>query len=94
MGSDHVSIIKQLSVLQGVFGRLAGGWDNFQVHPQEIILPTPDGALVMGRYSGTVKGTGRRIDGQFAHVWRVHGDKIKGFQQYTDTAQFSKAIAQ
>ena len=80
------------AILHGVLGRIAGEWDDFQVQPQEI-LATTDGALAMGRYSGTYKGTGRRIDAEFAHVWRVTGGKITGFQQYTDTAQFSHAVA-
>jgi ketosteroid isomerase-like protein len=78
--------------LQGVFGRIAGEWDDFQVQPQEI-LATSDGVLAMGRYSGSYKATGRRVDAQFAHVWRVSGGKISGFQQYTDTAQFTHAVA-
>jgi ketosteroid isomerase-like protein len=45
-----------------------------------------------GRYTGTYKATGRRIDAQFAHVWRISDGKVSGFQQYTDTAQFHDAI--
>jgi ketosteroid isomerase-like protein len=81
------------AVLQGVFGRIAGDWDNFRVELQEA-LPTPDGAVTLGRYSGTYKATGRAVHAQFAHVWKVRGGKISGFQQYTDTAQFSRATAQ
>jgi ketosteroid isomerase-like protein len=81
------------AVLQGVFGRLIGEWDNFSVHPQSI-LATLAGAVALGRYSGTYKKNGRRIDAQFAHVWSIDDGKISGFQQYTDTAQFTRAIAQ
>ena len=80
------------AVLQGVFGRIGSEWDRFTVTPEQI-LATPDGAVALGRYTGTHKQTGRRIDAQFAHVWRVNGGKITGFQQYTDTAQFHKAVA-
>jgi ketosteroid isomerase-like protein len=80
------------AILQGVFGRLVAEWDNFAVHPQTI-LPTPQGAVAIGRYSGTYKKNGRRIDAQFAHVWSLSNGKISGFQQYTDTAQFDRAIA-
>jgi ketosteroid isomerase-like protein len=80
------------AVLQGVFGRLAGEWADFKVHPREIHA-TPDGAITEGRYTGTYKATGRQVDAQFAHVWTITSGKISGFQQYTDTAQFHKAIA-
>jgi hypothetical protein len=79
------------AIVQGVFGRLATEWDNFTVKASEI-LATTEGAVSFGRYSGVYKRTGRRIDAQFAHVWRISGGKIQGFQQYTDTAQFREAV--
>lgn len=78
------------AVLHGVFGRLMSDWDGFTVTPREF-LPTPDGAVTLGRYAGTNKETGRALDAQFAHVWRVHEGKIRAFQQFTDTAQFAGA---
>lgn len=81
------------AILRGVFGRLVSEWENFSVHPQSI-LATPVGAVALGRYSGTYKENGRRVDAQFAHVWSIDGGKVSGFQQYTDTAQFTRAIAQ
>jgi uncharacterized protein len=75
------------AVLQGVFGRLMADFDGFTVTPQEF-LATPDAVVTLGRYTGTHKGSGRPLDAQFAHVWRVHDGKIHRFQQYTDTAQF------
>ena len=75
------------AVLQGVFGRLMADFDGFTVTPQEF-LATPDGVVTLGRYTGTNKSTGRPLDAQFAHVWRMHNGRIRQFQQYTDTAQF------
>jgi ketosteroid isomerase-like protein len=80
------------AIVQGVFGRLVAEWDNFRVQPAEI-LPTPGGAVALGRYSGTYKATGRAVDAPFAHVWRITDGRINGFQQFTDTAQFNHAIA-
>jgi ketosteroid isomerase-like protein len=89
--ADNNPYVGPDAVLQGVFGRLGADWDNFRVQPQTI-LATSEGALAMGRYSGTHKRTGRRVDAQFAHVWRLQDGKIRGFQQFTDTAQFTGAI--
>ena len=80
------------AVLQGVFGRIVSEWDGFTVAPEQF-LTTSEGVVTLGRYTGTYKRTGRRVDAQFAHVWRVDGGKIRGFRQYTDTAQFRAAIA-
>jgi ketosteroid isomerase-like protein len=78
-------------VLHGIFMRLATDWDGFVVRATEI-LPTPTGALSMGRYAGTYKASGRSIDAQFAHVWRIANGKVTAFQQFTDTAQFANAM--
>jgi uncharacterized protein len=53
------------AVLQGVFGRLVAEWDA-SAYIRRRIVPTSDGALAMGHYTGTFKGTGRPVDAQFA----------------------------
>lgn len=47
--------------------------------------------VVLGRYRGTYRATGKAMDAQMAHVWRVADGKVAGFQQYTDTLQFARA---
>ena len=78
-------------VLQGVFMRLVGEWDGFAVKPTEF-LATPDGAVVIGRYAAKHKASGKSLDAEFAHVWRVSNGKVTGFKQFTDTAQFSRIL--
>jgi len=77
------------SILGGVFSRLAGEWDGFNAHPAEF-LDSGDTVIVLGRYHGTYKATGRALDAQFAHVWRVAEGKAAAFQQYTDTLQAAR----
>jgi ketosteroid isomerase-like protein len=78
-------------VVKGVFGRLVSDWD-IVIQPQEF-LPTPDGVVTLGRYTGRHKATGRAVDAPFVHVWRVADGKMRAFQQFTDTAQFKEAVA-
>jgi uncharacterized protein len=73
-------------VLNGVFLRLATEWDGFAVHP-EAFHDAGGTVIVTGRYSGTYKGTGNKLDAQFAHVWTIRDGKVASFQQYTDTLQ-------
>ncbi len=47
--------------------------------------------IVLGRYGGHFKATGRAQNAQMAHVWRIEGGKARAFQQYTDTLQFARA---
>lgn len=80
-------------VLNGVFARIGDDWDGFQAIPQEY-LDAGDTVVVLGRYRGTAKATGRPLDAQLAHVWRVEDGKAVGFQQYTDTLQAARATGQ
>jgi uncharacterized protein len=78
------------AILGGVFARLGADWDGFAVVPEEL-LDAGDTVVAFGRYRGTFKGTGRPLDAQMVHVWRVAGGKAAAFQQYTDTLQFARA---
>lgn len=79
------------AVVENLFAKLGGEWDGFAVHPAAF-HESPDGVVVEGRYSGTFKATGQKIDAQFCHVWTLSGDKVARFQQYTDTGQFQDAM--
>ncbi len=77
------------AVLAGVFARIGAEWDGFEATPEELI----DGGgtvVALGRYRGTCKATGRPLDAQLAHVWRVEDGKAAAFQQYTDTLQAAR----
>jgi ketosteroid isomerase-like protein len=43
--------------------------------------------VVEARYTGTFKKTGKGLDAQVCHVWKIRDGKITSFQQYADTAQ-------
>jgi ketosteroid isomerase-like protein len=78
------------AVAQGVFQRLVSDLEQFTAVPANFI----DGGetvVVEGRYKGRMKATGTLLDAQFAHVWVLRGGKVVRFQQYTDTAQWSRA---
>ena len=81
------------AVLTGVFGRIATDWDGFAAVPKEM-LDAGDTVIVLGRYKGTYRETGRTLDAQLAHVWRVADGRIVGFQQYTDTLQADRVVEQ
>ena len=79
------------AILGGVFGRLGAEWDGFAAVPDEF-LDAGDTVVVLGRYRGTCKATGRALDAQLAHVWRVADGKAVRFQQYTDTLQAARVM--
>ncbi|MFN0132350.1 MAG: nuclear transport factor 2 family protein [Phycisphaerales bacterium] len=77
------------AIVRGVFMRLATEWDGFAATPDEC-LDAGETVVVIGRYTGTYKATGRAQRAQFVHVWRIAGGKVVRFQQYTDTLQAAR----
>ena len=78
------------AIVNGVFARLAQDWDGFAVHPERF-LEGGDTVIMLGRYSGTCKATGRPMNPQVAHVWTLAGGKAVKFQQLTDTLAVARA---
>jgi ketosteroid isomerase-like protein len=74
------------AVVENLFMRLATEWDGFTVHPGEF---HDAGSIVVveARYTGIYKQTGKDLDAQVCHVWKILGGKVSSFQQYVDTAQ-------
>ncbi|TMJ20244.1 MAG: nuclear transport factor 2 family protein [Alphaproteobacteria bacterium] len=78
------------AILSGVFARLGTEWDGFAALPEEY-LDAGDTVVVLGRYRGAHRATGRALDAQLAHVWRIEDGKVARFQQYTDTLAAARA---
>jgi roadblock/LC7 domain-containing protein/ketosteroid isomerase-like protein len=79
------------AVARNVFQSAAQNWDDFQVVP-ETFLDADDVVIVLGRFVGKGKASGRTLDAPFAHVWVLHDRKIVSLQDYTDTAQFLQTL--
>lgn len=90
--SDRNPYVGPQAVLEGVFMRIGTEWENFQVTPMEF---HGDGntVFVQGRYTGTYRASGKPLNAQFMHVWRLDGGKAVKFQQYTDTLQAARAAS-
>ena len=67
--------------------RLGTEWDGFTVTPKEFHDAGPV-VVVEARYTGTYKQTGKSLDAQVCHVWKIRDGKITSFQQYADTGQW------
>jgi len=67
-------------------------WDEFSARPAEF-LEAGDQVVVLGRYTGVAKGTGKTLDVPFVHVWTLRGEKAVRFRQFLDTAGWVSALA-
>ena len=74
------------AVLNNLFMRLGTEWEGFAVHPGAY-HEAGNTVVVEGRYTGTYKATGNKLDSQLCHVWTFRDGKLVKFQQYMDTAQ-------
>ena len=72
-----------------VVGRIAAEWDDFAIARHKL-LDAGDHVVVLGRYRGTFKETGRAQNSQMVHVWRLADGKVATFQQYVDTLQVAR----
>jgi 2-(1,2-epoxy-1,2-dihydrophenyl)acetyl-CoA isomerase len=63
-----------------------------RVEPEEWI-PCADGRLlVLGRYRGEARSTGREVDAAFAHLWSAAGGRLTALWHVTDTAIWAAAL--
>ncbi len=84
----------------------AGRWRRAAPRPARLgtdflagVAPTPeeivdggDTIVALGRYRGTYKATGARVDATFVHVMKFKNGKVVKFRQHTDTLQFQNAV--
>lgn len=58
-----------------------------------LLLDLGRDVAAVGRYTGTARASGHRIDQPFVHVWTLASDgDVECFRQYTDTARFTEAL--
>ena len=89
--ADRNPYVGPQAVGEGVFARMVAAIDNFTAVPGTFI-DGGDHVVVLGRYGGTMKASGARLDSPFCHVFRIQGDKIVTFQQFTNTAQWAQLM--
>jgi len=66
-------------------------WDEFTATPDEF-LDAGDEVVVLGRYRGRAKHTGKPLDVPFVHVWTLSDSKAIRFRQFLDTAGWVEAL--
>ena len=90
--ADRNPYVGPQAVGDGVFARLLAAIDNFTALPSTFIHGG-NHVVVLGRYRGTMKNGGAPLDSPFCHVYRFDGDKAVMFQQFTDTAQWTRLMS-
>ncbi len=93
-GLPHGGFYRGLAeVRQAIFEPLdEEWWDEFSADPSEFLDAGAD-VIVLGRYRGRAKGSGKPLDVPFAHVWTFHDGKAVRFRQFLDTAGWVEALS-
>jgi ketosteroid isomerase-like protein len=90
--ADRNPYIGAEEIGNGVFGRLLAAIDGFTAVPSTFIDGGND-VVVLGRYGGTMKASGARLNAPFCHVYHFRDARVVSFQQYTDSAQWARLMA-
>lgn len=78
-------------VVEHVVDPINNDWFDYRTTVDEFI-DAGDTVIVLGRYSGTYKATGGTVDAGVCTIYRIREGRIWHWQQFTDTAQFRKAM--
>jgi len=76
-------------VVEGVFTRIGLEFPGLAVQNDEL-LDAGNKIIMLGRYHGVRKATGKGFHAQVVHVWTITGGKASKFQQYLDTYQVAQ----
>ncbi len=67
-------------------------WEEFVVTPEDVVDGGRD-VVVLGRYTGIARGTGKKLDVPFVHVWTFVDEQAVMFRQFLDTAGWNEALS-
>jgi len=79
------------AVLNGVFERVGGDHEYFNLANIQLHEMSNNQVLATLRYQAKLKKNGAIIDAQAAHFWTLKDGKVISFQQYVDTKQLNDA---
>ena len=80
------------AVIEGVFKANNDKWSNFAYHAEEI-LDAGNSVIVIGKYSGRDRLSGKSMSAAAAHIYDLHDGKIARFRMFADTKSIWNAMA-
>lgn len=81
------------AVLNGVFARIGAEWEYWNLTGIKLHDMADNMVLATLRYDAKHKETGKVINSQTAHLWKLTDGKVVAFQQFTDTKQAAEAVS-
>ena len=76
----------------GEFFEVVGStWSFNSFEPREFIA-SGDTLVVVGRYAGLAKATGKPVASDWVMVWKIRDGKVTYFREFTDTLALANAL--
>jgi ketosteroid isomerase-like protein len=79
------------ALVNNVIGPVVETWDDFQAVAEEF-LDAGERVIVLGRFRGRGKESGRTFEAPFAHVWTLRDRKAVHHRNYPDTATLLQSL--
>lgn len=79
------------AIVENVFKSFKREWDGWKFEIEQY-LDAGETIIVLGRYAGTYRESGKPMSAAAAHVYDVAKGKISRFRQYTDTFSIIRAM--
>ena len=73
------------------FEALGADQSNQQLTIAEYVA-SGDAVMTIGRYTATMKATGKKLDTPIAHYWKFRGDKVVRYVGFANTAAAVEAL--
>jgi uncharacterized protein len=80
------------AVIEGVFQANNNQWSGFAYQIEEI-LDAGNSVIVVGKYSGRDRVSGKSMSAAAAHIYDLHDGKIARFRMFADTKSIWNAMA-
>lgn len=78
-------------IAEKVFGAIIEDIPDFVPKVEEIVAKD-DLVMVLCRYTGTGKATGKQLDLPVAHAWDIRDGRLSRFRQFIDTVKFAEVV--
>ena len=79
-------------VIEGVFKANNKHWESFAYHIEQF-LDAGDSVVVLGKYTGRDRISGKSMSAAAAHVYNLRDGKVCRFQMFADTKKIWDAMS-
>ena len=80
------------AVVENVFKANDSNWQNFGYHIEEF-LDAGQSVIVIGRYTGRERKSGRAMSATAAHIYDLRDQKVWRFRMFADTKTIWNSMA-